>query len=554
MVASVDSVLGSPVLHSAPLPSNTPLNRHTFGLCNRIADEESSLCSPACSYRGSEGSMSSSSSFCEAPSPPSSFGESLGSPSGNAGITEDLTVLDISVEDSLLYETLASDADLEQPAASPRPSGFSERPFPAKVDDGTLFAPARSAEPASPAFHAAVVIEDPLDLVLGDEPLLDRKLPLESTIFRTESAHDEFTSDDLFGRAAKRPRTEHAESVEMTFLECEMDTGTVKGEPSECGGESICGSPEADSMFLETSDCDTQEQLQALSSEISMMDDSARRLIAQALYRLSAAAAPDQNDPVASLEPLFPRSVAVAVAAAASNASGLLVTGSGRKRRVAAATPVEQRAMDAVAEAHRRSDRAVARITFLVDFDPESFAVDASPAPAPTSAPAPPAPSASMACPGPAKPPVPGQPTPPRKRVFFTEDQVRKLNTYYENLAGNKCTPMEIASIASDVGLTEHQVRIYFQNKRARTRKPSSSSGGSGCKTPLSSPPARAMQPPVSFLPPSTPASAAQSPAASPIASPLPPRAAPSPACSPQLPPAAAVRTSSTLTIRLPVA
>mmetsp|Transcript_6277 Transcript_6277/g.9744 ORF Transcript_6277/g.9744 Transcript_6277/m.9744 type:complete len:349 (+) Transcript_6277:270-1316(+) len=57
-----------------------------------------------------------------------------------------------------------------------------------------------------------------------------------------------------------------------------------------------------------------------------------------------------------------------------------------------------------------------------------------------------------------------------RKRVFFTEEQTRKLNAYYAELGGAKCSPAEISQIGKDVGITEHQVRIYFQNKRARTR------------------------------------------------------------------------------------
>jgi len=59
-----------------------------------------------------------------------------------------------------------------------------------------------------------------------------------------------------------------------------------------------------------------------------------------------------------------------------------------------------------------------------------------------------------------------------RRRVFFTSEQTRKLNLYYERLAprGVKCSPDEFAEIARDVGITDHQVRIYFQNKRARSR------------------------------------------------------------------------------------
>mmetsp|Transcript_46047 Transcript_46047/g.75123 ORF Transcript_46047/g.75123 Transcript_46047/m.75123 type:complete len:328 (-) Transcript_46047:282-1265(-) len=55
-----------------------------------------------------------------------------------------------------------------------------------------------------------------------------------------------------------------------------------------------------------------------------------------------------------------------------------------------------------------------------------------------------------------------------RRRVFFTEEQKSKLNSYYlAHETGGKC---DLDSIAREVGITAHQCRIFFQNKRARSR------------------------------------------------------------------------------------
>ena len=57
-----------------------------------------------------------------------------------------------------------------------------------------------------------------------------------------------------------------------------------------------------------------------------------------------------------------------------------------------------------------------------------------------------------------------------RRRTAFTEDQKHKLNDFYEEREGIRYTPQEINHIAGEVGISPHQVRIYFQNRRARTK------------------------------------------------------------------------------------
>ncbi|KAF2077837.1 hypothetical protein CYY_000882 [Polysphondylium violaceum] len=72
-----------------------------------------------------------------------------------------------------------------------------------------------------------------------------------------------------------------------------------------------------------------------------------------------------------------------------------------------------------------------------------------------------------------------------KRRSSFTDNQTKKLNEYFLRLENNNCkyTNEEVQQIASEVSLTDHQVKIFFQNRKARSRpsynSPRGSSGGS---------------------------------------------------------------------------
>eukprot|EP01113_Clastostelium_recurvatum_P030771 TRINITY_DN3773_c0_g1_i2.p1 TRINITY_DN3773_c0_g1~~TRINITY_DN3773_c0_g1_i2.p1 ORF type:complete len:1004 (-),score=212.51 TRINITY_DN3773_c0_g1_i2:97-3030(-) len=59
-----------------------------------------------------------------------------------------------------------------------------------------------------------------------------------------------------------------------------------------------------------------------------------------------------------------------------------------------------------------------------------------------------------------------------KRRSSFTEFQTKILNNYYlkRQTTRGKYASEEIRDIAVEIGLTEHQVKIFFQNKRARSK------------------------------------------------------------------------------------
>lgn len=58
-----------------------------------------------------------------------------------------------------------------------------------------------------------------------------------------------------------------------------------------------------------------------------------------------------------------------------------------------------------------------------------------------------------------------------KKRTSFTQDQIQKLNAFFSKNLGLSCTPQQINALAKSLDMTEQQVRIYFQNKRARLKQ-----------------------------------------------------------------------------------
>jgi len=54
-------------------------------------------------------------------------------------------------------------------------------------------------------------------------------------------------------------------------------------------------------------------------------------------------------------------------------------------------------------------------------------------------------------------------------RTVYTEKQRVELETEYEQRT--YITPQRKASIAADIGLSERQIKIWFQNRRAKDRK-----------------------------------------------------------------------------------
>ena len=59
----------------------------------------------------------------------------------------------------------------------------------------------------------------------------------------------------------------------------------------------------------------------------------------------------------------------------------------------------------------------------------------------------------------------------PKKRTAFTVEQTAALNEYFAIKEGISYSVFEIRDIAAEIGLTEHQVRVYFQNRRARSKQ-----------------------------------------------------------------------------------
>jgi hypothetical protein len=75
-------------------------------------------------------------------------------------------------------------------------------------------------------------------------------------------------------------------------------------------------------------------------------------------------------------------------------------------------------------------------------------------------------------------PPVPEQ---RKNKRGFSEAQTTVMNAHFatKNALGGSFSSAEIAAIAAEVGLTDTQVRVYFQNRRARTRDKQARPGAS---------------------------------------------------------------------------
>eukprot|EP00741_Cyanophora_paradoxa_P017331 tig00020961_g16741.t1 len=242
--------------------------------------------------------------------------------------------------------------------------------------------------------------------------------------------------------------------------------------------EEVLAEAPAFAPFAETSEEEHLEKLGQLRADIGKLDAAAAAVFREAFYRMAAA-----SEPADGAAPL-PAELEIQV-----NAAVAVQNAAGRRRKGSA---FAQKASEEMGNSFERMDRLVLRLAYLVDtenppaFVPPAPPAEASPPPQPA---APPAEAAAQQIAG-------GQQPAQKKRVFFSEAQTAKLNHYFEASvhSGNKVTPQEISAIALDVGITEHQVRIYFQNKRARSRgKPSSSSrphsaASSPCSSAASSP------------------------------------------------------------------
>lgn len=60
-------------------------------------------------------------------------------------------------------------------------------------------------------------------------------------------------------------------------------------------------------------------------------------------------------------------------------------------------------------------------------------------------------------------------PRPIKHRPTFTEDQVATMETIFEQR--QYLSPMERESVASSVGLSPQQVRVWFQNRRQKVKQ-----------------------------------------------------------------------------------